>query len=78
MQVLSEKQQLDYLFCHHQLYAELGLYTALPGYAAKYTDHLSAYRDSLLARLDPQSEDALLLEAAKLQDQGKFDESRED
>ena len=73
---LSEKQQLDFLFCHHHLYAELGLYTALPDYGSKYTAISNAYRDSLLARLDPQSEDALLLVAAKLQDQGKFEESR--
>lgn len=74
---LTDEQKISFYSCNHQLYAELGLYTVLQDDAARYTALSNRYRDTLLARLDPQSSDALILLAAKLQDEGKFDESRE-
>lgn len=73
---LSTDHKIEYYSCYQQLYAELGLYTVLRQDANKYFNISHAYRDSLLLFLDPQSTDALLLKAAKLQDEGKFDESR--
>ncbi len=74
--LLPGKLKQSYYSCHHKVYAELGLYTALPEYAEGYSAISNAYRDTLISILDPDSDEALLLNAAKLQDQGKFEESR--
>ncbi len=73
---LEGVQKIDYYSCFHQLYAELGLYTVLRPDARKYKILSDAYRDSLLNIIEPESDQALLLRAAMLQDEGKFDESR--
>jgi hypothetical protein len=73
---LTTQQKLDYYSCYQHLYAELGMYTVMKENAGKYFGISNSYRDSLLAGLDPDSDDYLLLREAKLQDQGKFDESR--
>jgi hypothetical protein len=73
---LTGQQMVDFYSCHHQLYAELGLYSSLPENARKFTAISKNYRDSLLTILDPESEESLLLQAAKLQDTGDFNQSR--
>jgi hypothetical protein len=66
--------KLDYYSCYQQVYAELGLYTALKN-GDRYYRISGSYRDSLLAALDPDSNEYLLLYEAKLQDEGHVDES---
>ena len=73
---LTAQQKIDYFSCYQHVYAELGMYTVLKEKAVQYTATSKQYRDSLLSRLDPDSDEYLLLFEAKLQDQGKFDESR--
>lgn len=71
---LNSILKLDYYSCYQQVYAELGLYTALKN-GDRYFTISSSYRDSLLAELDPNSNQYLLLYEAKLQDEGHVDES---
>jgi len=71
---LNSTLKLDYYSCYQQVYAELGLYTALKN-RNRYYAISSSYRDSLLAELDPNSNEYLLLYEAKLQDEGHVDES---
>ncbi len=71
---LNSTLKLDYYSCYHQVYAELGLYTALKN-RNRYYAISSSYRDSLLAELNPNSNEYLLLYEAKLQDEGHVDES---
>jgi hypothetical protein len=73
---LSPGQKLEYFTCCQHLYAELGMYTIMKENAGKYSLISNQYRDSLLSGLDPDSDEYLLLYEAKLQDQGKFEESR--
>jgi hypothetical protein len=73
---LPAHQKLEYFSCYQHVYAELGMYTVMKENAGKYFGFSNSYRDSLLANLDPDSEEYLLLHEAKLQDQGKFEESR--
>jgi hypothetical protein len=68
--------KLDYYSCYQQVYAELGLYTALKN-GDRYYAISGSYRDSLLAGLDPGSNEYLLLYEAKLQDEGHVDQSLE-
>jgi tetratricopeptide (TPR) repeat protein len=67
---------VDYYSCMQQLYAELGLYSALPANAEKYNILSFAYRDTLVANLDPKSSESLRWQAAILQDKGDFEQSR--
>jgi hypothetical protein len=71
---LNSRLKLDYYSCYQQVYAELGLYTALKNRDRYYAISRS-YRDSLLAELDPDSNEYLLLFEAKLQDEGHSEES---
>ncbi len=71
---LTTALKLDYFSCYQQVYAELGLYTALKNRDRYYAISRS-YRDSLLAELDPDSNEYLLLLEAKLQDEGHSQES---
>ncbi len=71
---LTPTLRLDYYSCYQQVYAELGLYTALKN-RDRYYAISGSYRDSLLAELDPDSNEYLLLYEAKLQDEGHVDES---
>jgi DNA-binding CsgD family transcriptional regulator len=71
---LNSKLKLDYYSCYQQVYAELGLYTALKN-GDRYFAISGSYRDSLLAELNPNSNEYLLLREAKLQDEGHVDES---
>ncbi len=50
---LNSTLKLDYYSCYQQVYAELGLYTALKNRDRYYAISRS-YRDSLLAELDPE------------------------
>jgi hypothetical protein len=71
---LNSTLKLDYYSCYQQVYAELGRYTVLKN-SNRYYAISSSYRDSLLAELDPDSNEYLLLYEAKLQDEGHVDES---
>jgi len=71
---LSPRLKIDYYSCYQQVYAELGLYTALQN-GDRYYAISGSYRDSLLALMDPNSNEYLLLYEAKLQDEGHVDES---
>jgi hypothetical protein len=73
---LDTTLKLDYYSCYQQVYAELGLYTALKN-GDRYYAISGSYRDSLLAELDPGSNEYLLLYEAKLQDEGHVDQSLE-
>jgi len=73
---LSFTLKLKYYACFQRLNAELGMYTGLQENSSKYFGLANGYRDSLLAELDPNSDEFLLFHEAKLQDLGKFDESR--
>jgi hypothetical protein len=73
---LSLGQKLDLLSCYQNVYAELGMYTSLKQNAINYLSISKSYRDSLLSNLDINSDAYLLLYASKLQDLGKFEESR--
>ena len=73
---LPFNQKLNYYACYQRVNAELGMYTGLKENSSKYFEMANEYRDSLLANLDRNSNEYLLFNEAKLQDLGKFDESR--
>ena len=73
---LSLNQKLDYYASYQRVNAELGMYTGLKENSSRYFGMANEYRDTLLASLDKNSSEYLLFYEAKLQDLGKFDESR--
>jgi cell division protein FtsL len=73
---LTLSQKLNYFACYQRLNAELGMYSGLKENSDKYFGIANAFRDSLLASLDTKSNEYLLYYESKLQDLGKFDESR--
>jgi hypothetical protein len=74
---LSSKQKLEFYSCCQHIYAELAMYTTLKHNVEKFDLLSKIYRDSLLAFLHPNSDEYLLLYESKLQDEGKFDKSRQ-
>ena len=73
---LSGRPELDYFSCYQHVCAEMGMYTSIRQNASNFFELAGTYRDSLLAGLDPESNEYLLLYESKLQDQGHLEESR--
>lgn len=73
---LTDRQKLEFYSCSRHVYAELGMYTIVQSNAEAYYEIAGNYTDSLLNKLDHESEEYLLLSAAKLVNQGLVVEAR--